>query len=51
MFSKDMMMPAVKKLRDKHSYYIVRDLAEKAGHRVLYQPPHHPDFQATGLVT
>lgn len=44
------MIPAVKQLRDKYDYYVIRDLAENEGHRILYQPPHHPDFQATGLV-
>lgn len=44
-----MLVPAVRNLRDSTSDYVTRALAEKEGHRVLFQPPHHPDFQATGI--
>lgn len=37
-------------LLDETSVSVYKNLAAKYGHRVLFQPPHHPDCQATGTL-
>lgn len=46
--TKDILKSVVQKFIEENSVYIIRVMAEEKGHMVLFQPPNHPDFQATG---